>query len=49
MHGRSRKGAWIEIFINAVAYSQLQGRSRKGAWIEILSTVGLLASSMSLP
>ena len=33
--GRSRKGAWIEIFITDAASSAFNGRSRKGAWIEI--------------
>ena len=38
MHlGRSRKGAWIEIFASAVHVTTVYGRSRKGAWIEIAS------------
>ena len=35
LHGRSRKGAWIEISMRKIGYSSLLGRSRKGAWIEI--------------
>ena len=34
-HGRSRKGAWIEILLNAIFRLCQRGRSRKGAWIEI--------------
>ena len=32
---RSRKGAWIEINIEAHKGDKNVGRSRKGAWIEI--------------
>ena len=35
MMGRSRKGAWIEIFLGSAAGAIAGGRSRKGAWIEI--------------
>ena len=33
--GRSRKGAWIEIFFVNVSLFFASCRSRKGAWIEI--------------
>ena len=33
--GRSRKGAWIEMFAPALSSIVAHGRSRKGAWIEI--------------
>ena len=32
---RSRKGAWIEIYVEVVEHTTGGGRSRKGAWIEI--------------
>ena len=35
--GRSRKGAWIEIYIRKSPGGTLRGRSRKGAWIEMSS------------
>ena len=35
-HGRSRKGAWIEIQVVLETMNPMKGRSRKGAWIEIL-------------
>ena len=34
-HGRSRKGAWIEMHLLLAAQTLGKGRSRKGAWIEI--------------
>ena len=34
--GRSRKGAWIEIFLQDLKPEALARRSRKGAWIEIV-------------
>ena len=41
-YGRSRKGAWIEIFAGAVHVTTVYGRSRKGAWIEMAVTKKLL-------
>ena len=40
--GRSRKGAWIEIFAYMCAHISNKRRSRKGAWIEIVATCGII-------
>ena len=34
--GRSREGAWIEIFAKRSALPNANGRSREGAWIEMV-------------
>ena len=36
--GRSREGAWIEIWIKGITVETRKGRSREGAWIEIIKT-----------
>ena len=33
--GRSREGAWIEMWRTPATYPALAGRSREGAWIEM--------------
>ena len=35
MLSRSRKGAWIEIYMLSAVKLNASSRSRKGAWIEI--------------
>ena len=45
--GRSRKGAWIEIWLLVILAPVMVGRSRKGAWIEIVAT-GLYGTSGSV-
>ena len=46
---RSRKGAWIEMFLPCAVRSVLLGRSRKGAWIEIALKPLLQLIPLSLP
>ena len=38
--GRSREGAWIEMFVISLICSAVKCRSREGAWIEMLSDAG---------
>ena len=42
--GRSREGAWIEIFVTIYAMFVALGRSREGAWIEINVNSTIIAS-----
>ena len=46
-NSRSRKGAWIEIALNATNQGSVHSRSRKGAWIEIQSGQKAIAPARS--
>ena len=39
LEGRSREGAWIEIYQSRPSSGLRSGRSREGAWIEIVSAL----------
>ena len=47
--GRSRKGAWIEIYLIKGKKFLFSCRSRKGAWIEISLLVSIIAAFAVAP
>ena len=47
--GRSREGAWIEIFLRSQILPVGDGRSREGAWIEITGVVAIEVVVMVAP
>ena len=50
INGRSRKGAWIEIYERGLSNDIYFSRSRKGAWIEIMPAIVLgVSCAASLP